>query len=143
MLYYIIFIKYKYICIIHFILLKLNYINLENPWSLNFYKSQLIIYTSYFYITSDGKFSLPCLWCVISYTVFFPKGNTYLIQFLDKNDLSPLFALKGFYFFLFKHWILKEKIKAQGIAVQLLWHKSIFKMHNSDFSSSKVGILCA
>lgn len=31
MLYYIIFIKYKYICIIHFILLKLNYINLENP----------------------------------------------------------------------------------------------------------------
>lgn len=99
MLYYIIFIKYKYICIIHFILLKLNYINLENPWSLNFYKSQLIIYTSYFYITSDGKFSLPCLWCVISYTVFFPKRNTYLIQFLDKNDLSPLFALKGFLLF--------------------------------------------
>lgn len=75
---------------------------------------------------------------------FLPKEK-YLIQFLDKNDLSPLFALKGFFFFSFLtlNTERKKKIKAQGTVVQLLWNKSIFKCGIVIFLLLKVGILCA
>lgn len=75
----------------------------KNLQITSFRRSHLALFTSNSYITFDGKFSLSCSRCVISCTVLLPKGNTFLILYLDKNDLSPLFALKGsfasFFFF--------------------------------------------
>jgi len=75
---------------------------------------------------------------------FLPKGK-YLIQFLDKNDLSPLFDLKGFFLFFSLLTLNTERkeIKAQGTVVQLLWNKSILKCVTVDFLLLKVGIVCA